>query len=61
LAENLGCQQPLVAKIEPAARRLAVAELTELAQTIGGDPSRIIKKSLVEPATSVARRDGRAS
>ena len=51
LAEKLGCQQPLVAKIERAARRLDVAEFMEVAQAIGVDPSRIIKKLLAEPAT----------
>ena len=52
LAEKLGCQQPLVAKIERAARRLDVAEFMEVAQAIGVDPSRIIKKLLAEPAAS---------
>ncbi len=56
LAEKLGCQQPLVAKIERAARRLDVAELIEVAQAIGVDPSRIIKKLLAEPAASAPRR-----
>jgi len=56
LAEKLGCQQPLVAKIERAARRLDVAEFVEVAQAIGADPSRIIRKLLAEPATSAPRR-----
>ena len=56
LAEKLGCQQPLVAKIERAARRLDIAEFVEVAQAIGVDPSRIIKKLLAEPATSAPRR-----
>jgi transcriptional regulator with XRE-family HTH domain len=56
LAEKLGCQQPLVAEIERAARRLDVAEFIDVAQAIGVDPSRIIKKLLAEPATSAPRR-----
>jgi transcriptional regulator with XRE-family HTH domain len=56
LAERLGCQQPLVAKIERAARRLDVAEFVDVAQAIGVDPSKIIKKLLAEPATSAPRR-----
>jgi len=56
LADKLGCQQPLGAKIERAARRLDVAEFVEVAQAIGVDPSRIIKKLLAEPAASAPRR-----
>jgi transcriptional regulator with XRE-family HTH domain len=56
LAEKLDCQQPLVAKIERAARRLDVAEFVKVAQAIGVDPSRIIKKLLAEPAVSAPRR-----
>jgi hypothetical protein len=54
VAEKLGCQQPLVAKIKRAARRLDVAEFMEVA--IGVNPSRIITKLLAEPATSAQRR-----
>jgi len=56
LAEKLGCQQPLVATIERAARRLDIAEYIEVAQAIGVDPSKIIKKLLAEPAASAPRR-----
>jgi len=56
LAEKLGCQQPLVAKIERCARRLDVAEFIDVAQAIGVNPSRIIKKLLAEPAASAPRR-----
>jgi transcriptional regulator with XRE-family HTH domain len=55
LAERLGCQQPLVAKIERAARRLDIAEFIDVAQAIGVDPSKI-KKLLAEPAASAQRR-----
>jgi len=56
LTDKLGCQQPLVAKIERAARRLDVAEYIEVAQAIGVDPSKIIKKLLAEPAAPASRR-----
>jgi transcriptional regulator with XRE-family HTH domain len=56
LAERLGCQQPLVAKIERAARRLDIAEFIDVALAIGVDPSKIIKKLLPEPAASAPRR-----
>ena len=56
LAERLGCQQPLAGKIERAARRLNIAEFIDVAQAIGVDPSRIIKKLLAEPAASAPRR-----
>jgi transcriptional regulator with XRE-family HTH domain len=56
LAEKLGCQQPLVAKIERAARRLDIAEYIEVALAIGVDPSKIIKKLLAEPAAPAPRR-----
>ena len=58
LAEKLGCQQPLVAKIERASRRLDVAEFMEVARAIGVDPSRIIKKLLADklPVPAARRR-----
>jgi len=56
LADKLGCQQPLVAKIERAARRLDIAEFIDVALAIGVDPSKIIKKLLAEPAVSAPRR-----
>ena len=56
LADKLGCQQPLVAKIERAARGLDIAEFVEVAHAIGCDPSRIIEKLLAKPAVSSPRR-----
>jgi len=56
LAEKLGCQQPLVAKIERCARRLDVAEFIDVALAIGVDPSKIIKKLLPKPTASAPRR-----
>jgi hypothetical protein len=51
------CQQPLLAKIEGGKRRLDVAEFIEVAQAIGVDPARIIKKLLAQPlAPSPGRR-----
>ena len=56
VAERLGVQQPLVAKIERGTRRLEVAEFVDVAQAIGVDPSRIIEKLTAESAASAPRR-----
>jgi transcriptional regulator with XRE-family HTH domain len=57
LAEKLGCQQPLVAKIENGKRRLDVVESVEVTNAIGCDASTIIKKLLADkPPTPSSSR-----
>ena len=56
LAERLGCQQPMVAKIERCARRLNVAEFIQVAQAIGVDAGKIIRKLAAKPAPNESSR-----
>lgn len=44
VARALGRHQPFIATLESGQRRIDVVELIELAEAIGFDPSRLLKK-----------------
>ena len=52
VADELGWNQSIIAKIESVQRRLDVIELVQIAGVVGFDPSRLVKDIQVQMLTS---------
>lgn len=51
VADKLGWQQSVIAKIETAQRRIDIIELVRLAEAVGFDPSRLVRETRTDMIT----------